>query len=89
MNQSLYGEARLKSVLDHCSDTDPVEILGRVEEQVGAFVQDAEQFDDMTMLGFRLNALSQTLETEVTLEQTEVVSDFVEHFFRTKGFEDK
>lgn len=89
VNQSLYGEARLKSVLDHCSETDPVEILGRVEEQVGAFVQDAEQFDDMTMLGFRLNALSQTLETEVTPEQTEVVSDFVEHFFRTKGFEDK
>lgn len=48
--QELYGEDRLLAYLnDHCEDG-PEEVLKGVRANVDAFVGEAEQFDDMTML---------------------------------------
>ncbi len=49
-HNSLYGEERLKNVLNQNKDAAPALLLDRVKEDIGSFVQDAPQFDDITML---------------------------------------
>ncbi len=51
--EALFGEARL---LDCFKDADTLhaqQMLAHVQQSVAAFVQDCDQFDDMTMLCFR------------------------------------
>lgn len=49
-NNDLYGEKRLLSVLNKNADRDSRTICEAVKEDVDAFVADAPQFDDITML---------------------------------------
>ena len=50
LKEELYGEERLEAVLNaHAADT-PEAILRAVKESMDAFVGEAEQFDDITML---------------------------------------
>lgn len=53
--EELFGEARLKAVLDEHADAAPEELLKRVHVRIDEFVKDAPQFDDITMLGLRIN----------------------------------
>lgn len=46
----LYGEERLLDTLNRHSDTDPKSICDSVKADVDAFVGEAPQFDDITML---------------------------------------
>ena len=46
----LFGTERMLGALNACADSSPREILTGVKDAVDAFVGDAEQFDDMTML---------------------------------------
>jgi sigma-B regulation protein RsbU (phosphoserine phosphatase) len=46
----LYGMERLEAVLKENSAAAPAELLPRVKEDIDAFVGDASQFDDITML---------------------------------------
>ena len=50
----LYGEDRLKEILDRNSDKTAQEILKCVKEDVDAFAGEAVQFDDITMVGLRI-----------------------------------
>ena len=45
-----FGGERLLAALNECADGTPEEILNRVRASVDAFVGEAEQFDDLTML---------------------------------------
>lgn len=49
-SQEFYGEERLLDALSHASDHDPKGLVDRVSDSLSAFVQTAEQFDDVTML---------------------------------------
>ncbi len=49
-NGDMFGTARMTAVLNTCADESPEEILRRVRSAVDAFVGDAEQFDDLTMM---------------------------------------
>ena len=49
----LYGDKRLCDILNTHADSDPEELLNLVRSDVDAFVGDAPQFDDITMLGLR------------------------------------
>ena len=49
-SQEFYGEERLLDALSHASDHDPKGLVERVSDSLSAFVQTAEQFDDVTML---------------------------------------
>ena len=49
-DKQLYGEQRLLDCLAGCSELDVQAMLERVKRSVDDFVQDNEQFDDMTML---------------------------------------
>ena len=46
----LFGTERMLGALNACADASPREILTGVRDAVDAFVGEAEQFDDMTML---------------------------------------
>jgi len=48
----MYGSGRLLNVLNSNKDDDPKELLLHVKESVDAFVGDAPQFDDLTMMSF-------------------------------------
>ena len=46
----LYGEERLKTVLDRNQERCPAQLLPAVKEDIDEFVGQAPQFDDITML---------------------------------------
>ena len=50
-NQELFGEARLQAALNEVSDLPVHKLLPKIKERIDAFVGEAEQFDDITMLG--------------------------------------
>ncbi len=50
-DDELFGEERLLDTLNDVPDASPEKVLPYVREQVSAFVQEAPQFDDLTMLG--------------------------------------
>lgn len=49
-NETLYGEERLLTLLNSRNDASAREICAAVKDDVDAFVGEAEQFDDITML---------------------------------------
>lgn len=49
-DQELYGMDRLQAVLDRNRDASPRGLLSAVKTDINAFVGEAEQFDDITML---------------------------------------
>ncbi len=54
-DDKLYGEDRLTYLLNSLSDTDVKSICEEVKKDIDRFVGDAPQFDDITMVSFRLN----------------------------------
>ena len=52
-NNELYGNDRMVEALNLDPATDPLTTIERVKDSVEAFVGEAEQFDDITMLCFR------------------------------------
>lgn len=49
-DNELYGMQRLEEVLNRNKDCTPSQLLSRVKEDIDAFVGEAPQFDDITML---------------------------------------
>ena len=58
-SDELYGMERLVSVLGINGDAMVDDLLRKVREDVDAFVLDAPQFDDLTMLAFKLKEYSE------------------------------
>ena len=50
--EEMFGTDRLVETLNKCKDLPPIETLPKVKDSVNEFVGQAEQFDDLTMLGF-------------------------------------
>ena len=46
----MFGIERVGAALNTCGDSSPEEILRTIRSTVDAFVGDAEQFDDLTMM---------------------------------------
>lgn len=57
-SEQLYGEERLKAALDSClkqnPEAEPLSVLNAVKTDIRAFVKEAPQSDDITMLGLKL-----------------------------------
>ena len=51
--QELYGEERLQAALNEASELPVSQLLPRIKNCIDTFVGDAEQFDDITMLGLQ------------------------------------
>ena len=54
-NSELFGDERLLQAASLCADENPETACKTVLEQLKAFVGEAPQFDDITMLAFRYN----------------------------------
>ena len=54
-DNELFGTDRLLEALNAPGNATPQDILGSVDRAVSAFVKDAPQFDDLTMLCIRYN----------------------------------
>ena len=48
--EELFGTGRMMDALNQQPDAEPMEVLQNVKKAVNAFVRDAQQFDDLTML---------------------------------------
>ena len=60
---SEYGTDRLLRALNRNPDASPRELLSAVRQSIDAFVVEAPQFDDITMLGFRYTGVETGHET--------------------------
>ncbi|WP_050740180.1 PP2C family protein-serine/threonine phosphatase [Acetobacterium bakii] len=54
-NNGLYGEERLLSVLNSNTKLNPNELLSTIKKDIDSFVNGAPQFDDITMVAFKIN----------------------------------
>lgn len=54
-DNNLFGSERLLDAVNSAPSGDVKELLEHVRARIDAFVRDAEQFDDITMLGLRYN----------------------------------
>ena len=53
--EMLYGTDRMLAALNNASSTEPTKLLKAVRDDVDAFVQEAPQFDDLTMMAVKYN----------------------------------
>ncbi len=53
-DMEMFGEERLEIALNKYKDLEMQDLLPAIRREVDEFVGDADQFDDITMLGFRL-----------------------------------
>ena len=59
----LFGEKRLVEALNRASSAQPDELLLCIHEEISAFVGDAPQFDDITMLSLRYKGTARNQST--------------------------
>ncbi len=81
--KELYGMERLEAVLNKYADATPAELLPAVKADIDAFVGDAPQFDDITMLCLefkkKMNVSDPNeMTVEATLENIPAVTEFVD-----------
>ena len=75
-----YGMKRLESVLANNSEKAPSELLPLVKADVDAFVGDADQFDDITMLCIEFKGNGRKAEISLTpdAESVKTVAEFLD-----------
>ena len=81
-NKELFGSERMLAALNRAPEASPEAILQNVRQAVDDFVEDAEQFDDLTMLcleykGAERKAPLKELTLDATVENVRTVTDFV------------
>ena len=64
LERELFGTDRLLSVLNSDPDASPQQVLENVKNGIDDFVGEAEQFDDITMLGFTYHGFDTNADTE-------------------------
>ncbi len=74
----LYGETRLQNALNTCDFSDMQSLCDYVKADVDAFVGDAPQFDDITMVAFRFAGAPSIHFEEAELAHINDVTAFVE-----------
>ena len=78
----LFGTARMIAALNEDAAAAPEDILANVRRAVDGFVQEAEQFDDLTMLCLEYKGPQEKpgkeLKVDATVESIPAVTDFVD-----------
>ena len=54
-DEIMFGTDRMIVALNSEPEADPERVLANMHDSIDAFVQDSEQFDDLTMLCIRYN----------------------------------
>lgn len=83
---NMFTLERTKAALDACRNASPADILEHIRSSVNAFVGDAPQFDDLTMLCIELKTESdtdmKTLSVDATDDNLARVTEFVDAFLQ-------
>ena len=76
----LYGEDRLLKCVSKLEDGGMRELCDGVQDDVDAFVGEADQFDDITMLAFKLRTLEDdhSIRTSASVDSMEAVQRYAE-----------
>lgn len=91
-NGNLYGEARLKTLLNEWKEAEPKKLPAAVMQDIQRFQGNAVQFDDVTMLVLSYRKTERTAEEEAPaviavparMEYREEVQDFLENRLQDK-----
>ena len=85
--QELFGDDRLKDVLNASRGDDVEKLCRKVKAAVDAFAGGEPQFDDMTMLALKYRGVSEMKELtlEATIENVQTVTQFVEEQLEAVG----
>ena len=81
-NNELFGTERMTNALNKNKQCNCEELLKKVQEEINAFVKEAPQFDDITMLCFEIIPQQEKKDDKISIipdaEATEIVNRFVE-----------
>ena len=84
----LFGQKRVMAALDRYADLPPKQLLEKMTDEVHAFVEDAEQSDDLTMFALRYSpvvhnlVLNEKLTLQNNIRQVRLLNDFVKQIMR-------
>lgn len=93
--EEMYGTERMLAALDNNSDGTLKELLCGVRKDIDEFAGDAPQFDDITMLAFRLKKINNTNKGEKSMtiipneDSIRRVAEFVESELKEKCVSDR
>ena len=87
VQEQFYGEDRLQSTLNRSIGLDAKAISQAVKADLEAFVGEAEQFDDITMLALQYKGSPEVYERtlDAAVENIDAVTDFVNEKLETIG----
>lgn len=88
-DEQLYGMDRLCEVLCANARKPPQELLQTVKQAVDGFVGEAEQFDDITMLGMELRKIKDSFTLKAELASLGTITEFVNRFMDNCGYDKK
>ncbi len=88
INNNLYGTDRMIDALNRAKDKRCDELLKYIHEDIDAFVGEADQFDDITMLTLEITSpqYEKVLEVVPTSDKTAEVSEFIESILSENDF---
>ena len=91
--RQMFGVERVMDVLNGCADLKPAQLLEKMEREVHAFVEDAEQSDDLTMLAIHYtpkqfdSKLTETLVLKNDVHEVTRFSNFIKSVLEQLGIE--
>ena len=91
--RQMFGVERVMDVLNGSADLKPAQLLEKMEREVHAFVEDAEQSDDLTMLAIRYtpkqfdSKLTETLVLKNDVHEVTRFSNFIKSVLEQLGIE--
>lgn len=84
--KELFGTTRLLNALNNRENETPEKMLESVKASIDTFVGDEPQFDDITMLGFKLNPVFKPIElilepaADTTAKVTETIEEYLNNY---------
>ena len=90
-SHELYGEERLMKCIAGCADITPHALIAHITDAVHAFVGDAEQSDDLTMLGVLFNKYltisGNTLHLNNNVQHVPHLANFIDSVAEANGID--
>lgn len=86
-DDELFGEDRLLKCFADTQDHTAEEVLSNVKASIDGFVGDAPQFDDLTMLCFKIKEVENgnSITIDATTENLDTVNQFIDGFLEECG----
>ncbi|MBO4750991.1 MAG: SpoIIE family protein phosphatase [Lachnospiraceae bacterium] len=87
--ENMFGTARMIEALNKVDSSDVKELVEGVRDGVNAFVKDAEQFDDITMLCLEYRGVTENMAEEKPSKDILTLEATTENLYQVMGFVDE